>query len=126
MRIAVVGAGSWGTTLAALAAEGVIDPVTDRTTLWAREAPVVDAINERHINPMFLPDVVLSDQVHAAGGRVVALSLKDRAAVMLGYDRAQMATKTIFDLHFAQDLERSATRIAAAMKVACAVNTAAA
>lgn len=50
---AVVGAGSWGTTVAALlAAKG-------RTLLWARSASLAEAINCEHRNPRYLPDVVL-------------------------------------------------------------------
>jgi PAS domain S-box-containing protein len=35
-----------------------------------------------------------------------------RAAQLLGYNSDELASKTIFDLHFPEDLERSATRIA--------------
>jgi glycerol-3-phosphate dehydrogenase (NAD(P)+) len=61
-RIAVVGAGSWGTTLAnLLACEG------EEVRLWAYEAEVVDAINRRHENPVFLPGVPLVPTLSASG-----------------------------------------------------------
>jgi len=48
-RIAVVGAGSWGTTVASLAA------ATTDTTLWARRADLAAAISHQRVNPDYLP-----------------------------------------------------------------------
>jgi glycerol-3-phosphate dehydrogenase (NAD(P)+) len=49
----IIGAGAWGTALAAtLAGNGPV-------TLWAREADVVAAINSAQENPLFLPGVRL-------------------------------------------------------------------
>jgi glycerol-3-phosphate dehydrogenase (NAD(P)+) len=60
MTIGVIGAGAWGTALAqVIASDGT--PVR----LWAREAEVVDAINSRHENPVFLPGTALSPQIEA-------------------------------------------------------------
>jgi glycerol-3-phosphate dehydrogenase (NAD(P)+) len=53
-RLAVVGAGSWGTTLAALAASDDAGPPEGPTLIWAREPAVVDSINDTHVNGMFL------------------------------------------------------------------------
>jgi glycerol-3-phosphate dehydrogenase (NAD(P)+) len=61
-RIAVVGAGSWGTTLAnLLACKG------EEVRLWAYEAEVVEAINGRHENSLFLPGVALVPALTASG-----------------------------------------------------------
>ncbi|MDQ6871318.1 MAG: NAD(P)-dependent glycerol-3-phosphate dehydrogenase [Gemmatimonadota bacterium] len=49
MRCAVVGAGAWGTALADLLARN-----GHHVTLWAYEADVVQAINEKHENARFL------------------------------------------------------------------------
>jgi len=49
----VIGAGSWGTTAAALAARGT------PTILWARHREVADGVNEEHRNPRYLPDHAL-------------------------------------------------------------------
>jgi len=49
-RVAVLGAGSWGTTLADLLARK-----GDEVRLWAFEPEVVEAINAQHENPLFLP-----------------------------------------------------------------------
>lgn len=60
MRVTVVGAGSWGTTLASMLS-GSAD-----TVLWAREAEVVDAINNDHANPVFLPDLPVDSRLRAS------------------------------------------------------------
>lgn len=49
MRIAVIGAGSWGTTVACLAAQ------RHGTTLWARRPEQADQINEDRRNDQYLP-----------------------------------------------------------------------
>ena len=60
MRIGVVGAGSWGTTVAAMVAPKA------ETTLWARRPALAEAINSRHENPDYLAGVVLPDALRAS------------------------------------------------------------
>ena len=60
-RRAVLGGGAWGTALAAVLARHKTGPVA----LWAREAETVAAINETHINHVFLPDIALPETIHA-------------------------------------------------------------
>ena len=60
MNMAVIGAGSWGTTVASLAASNT------PTTLWARRPEIVDSINSHHINPDYLGGVGLSSQLRAS------------------------------------------------------------
>jgi glycerol-3-phosphate dehydrogenase (NAD(P)+) len=56
----VVGGGAWGTALAqTLASDG------SEVVLWARETEVVDDINTRHENRLFLPGVALSPLIRA-------------------------------------------------------------
>ncbi len=50
LRVGVIGAGSWGTTVASLASRNA------PTTLWARRAEVADEINERRTNELYLED----------------------------------------------------------------------
>jgi glycerol-3-phosphate dehydrogenase (NAD(P)+) len=59
MRVAVIGAGSWGTSIAALAA------AKTETVLWARRAELADRIRKDHANPDYLPDTLLPPDLHA-------------------------------------------------------------
>ncbi len=59
-RIAVLGAGSWGTTLADLLARKGAD-----VRLWAYEAEVVEAVNREHQNPAYLAGVPLDPALRA-------------------------------------------------------------
>jgi len=61
VQISVIGAGSWGTAVSWLLSEkghGV--------SLWAREVEIAEGVNESHRNPLYLPEVVLSDRVKAS------------------------------------------------------------
>ncbi|HVO10901.1 MAG TPA: NAD(P)H-dependent glycerol-3-phosphate dehydrogenase [Vicinamibacteria bacterium] len=62
MRTTVVGGGAWGTALAAHCARAAL-PVR----LWAREPEVVQAVNEDHRNPLFLPEAQLPPGLRATG-----------------------------------------------------------
>ncbi|MBC2770675.1 NAD(P)H-dependent glycerol-3-phosphate dehydrogenase [Pusillimonas minor] len=53
LRVSVLGAGSWGTALAALACANA------QVTLWARDAALADAINATHQNARYLPGITL-------------------------------------------------------------------
>ncbi|MBQ6586279.1 MAG: NAD(P)-binding domain-containing protein, partial [Coriobacteriales bacterium] len=54
MKVAVIGAGSWGTAVArALGSKGYA------TSLWCHTPAVADAINEQHRNPRYLCDIDL-------------------------------------------------------------------
>jgi glycerol-3-phosphate dehydrogenase (NAD(P)+) len=59
-RIAVIGAGSWGTTLANILAENGAG-----VHLWVREPEVLEHIEATGINETFLPGVVLSKGIRA-------------------------------------------------------------
>jgi glycerol-3-phosphate dehydrogenase (NAD(P)+) len=60
VKIAVIGAGSWGTTLAdLLAAKG------EDVILWAWEREVTDQVNREHRNEVFLDGIGLSESLRA-------------------------------------------------------------
>jgi len=71
-RVAVLGAGSWGTALAALIAHHAI-PVT----LWGRDATVIQAINTRHENPRYLPGIALPETLRASDDLVAVITCAD-------------------------------------------------
>ena len=71
IRMAVVGAGSWGTTVASLAADNT------PTTLWARRGEIVDSINTRHVNPDYIGGVGLSEKLRASTSLVETVSDAD-------------------------------------------------
>jgi glycerol-3-phosphate dehydrogenase (NAD(P)+) len=61
-RVGIVGGGAWGTALAATARRAGREVL-----LWAREAEVVTAINERQENTPFLPGILLDPDIKATG-----------------------------------------------------------
>jgi glycerol-3-phosphate dehydrogenase (NAD(P)+) len=67
-RVAVLGAGSWGTTLADLLARKGLS-----VRLWAHEADVVESINSRHENPVFLAGCPLTPELSAIHDPVAAV-----------------------------------------------------
>jgi glycerol-3-phosphate dehydrogenase (NAD(P)+) len=71
MRIVVVGGGAWGTTLAAMLASRM------DTVLWAREEEVVEDVNTRHQNSLFLSKVELPPALHAVRELGEALAGRD-------------------------------------------------
>lgn len=62
MKVTVIGAGSWGTAIAGVAAARA-----DEVMLWSHDEPVPAGINELHRNPLYLTDYTLPDNVRATG-----------------------------------------------------------
>jgi glycerol-3-phosphate dehydrogenase (NAD(P)+) len=59
-RIAIIGAGNWGTALAVVAGRKG-HPVR----LWSRNPEVVSSINNSNTNPVYLPDCIIPQSVNA-------------------------------------------------------------
>jgi glycerol-3-phosphate dehydrogenase (NAD(P)+) len=53
-RVAVIGAGSWGTAFAKITSDKGVE-----TVLWARRPELADEIASRHTNSAYLPDAEL-------------------------------------------------------------------
>lgn len=58
VNVAVMGAGSWGTTLAKVFADA-----GNSVKLWARRAELARAINSTHQNPDYLPGIILPSSI---------------------------------------------------------------
>ena len=71
MRVAVIGAGSWGTAVAAIASRNVT------ATLWARRPELADAIAREHVNRDYLPDFELPESLGATADMEEAVSGAD-------------------------------------------------
>jgi glycerol-3-phosphate dehydrogenase (NAD(P)+) len=69
LRVAVIGAGSWGTALAIVAARNRHD-----VTLWAREPEVVSHITAERANPFYLSDCELPENIRATSSLEEAVS----------------------------------------------------
>ena len=67
MRIAVLGAGSWGTTVASLLAP------RHETVLWARRPEIAGSIKAGHVNPLYLPGCDLPTELEATADLTEAL-----------------------------------------------------
>ena len=67
--IAVLGAGSWGTALAALLARH-----GHSTVLWGRDAAVIESIDQCQENPRYLPGIALPEMLRAGTDLAATLS----------------------------------------------------
>ncbi|MCB5291933.1 NAD(P)H-dependent glycerol-3-phosphate dehydrogenase [Arthrobacter sp. SO3] len=66
-KVAVLGAGSWGTTFAKILADAAAASGVERDIrLWGRRPEVVDAINARHRNEQYLKDIALPPSITAS------------------------------------------------------------
>ncbi|WP_425098578.1 NAD(P)H-dependent glycerol-3-phosphate dehydrogenase [Tropicibacter sp. S64] len=75
-RLAVLGAGSWGTALATILARNGFD-----TRLWARRESLAEEINASRTNADYLPDVPLPDGLRATAS--MADALREVEAVLM-------------------------------------------
>jgi glycerol-3-phosphate dehydrogenase (NAD(P)+) len=75
-KVAVIGSGSWGTTLAVLLAHHRED-----VWLWARTAEEAEQLSTRRENARFLPGVTLPDKLHVSAD--IEATLRDAAVVLL-------------------------------------------
>jgi glycerol-3-phosphate dehydrogenase (NAD(P)+) len=71
IRLAVVGGGSWGTTLASLAAKNT------HTTLWARRPDLAKEIDSHHTNSAYLPGFRLTASLRATDSLADAVGQAD-------------------------------------------------
>lgn len=73
MKIAVLGAGAWGTALAINAAGAGHALARHQVTLWARDAGQLMALQAQRVNARYLPGITLPDTLLLAGGSTGSL-----------------------------------------------------
>ena len=67
MKLLVIGAGAWGTALAASAAAAQ-RPLQHTVTLWARDAALLQRLRSERVNSRYLPGIDLPASLQLAGG----------------------------------------------------------
>lgn len=77
LEVAVVGAGSWGTTVASITARNA--PVV----LWGRDAAMVKEINASHSNEKYLPGAILNQALRATTDIGAAVGQADVVVVAI-------------------------------------------
>jgi glycerol-3-phosphate dehydrogenase (NAD(P)+) len=75
-NVAVLGGGSWGTTVASICARNT------RTVLWSRNAVAADEINTRHTNSRYLGDLPLTDTLRSTAD--IASAVADADVLVMG------------------------------------------
>jgi glycerol-3-phosphate dehydrogenase (NAD(P)+) len=89
-RLAIIGAGAWGTALAAVAARAGVD-----TTLWVRDPALAETLNRRRENPIYLPGITLDPAIAATPDMAVALAGAEAALIVVP---AQFLRATLADM----------------------------
>ena len=76
LRVALLGGGSWGTTVASLTARNC------PTTMWARDTHSVDDINKHHRNEKYLPGATLNKSLKATTS--IKEAVRDADVIIMG------------------------------------------
>lgn len=76
LKVGLLGGGSWGTTVASLAAKN--NPVT----IWARNQKTVQEINEQHTNEKYLPNAKLTSSLVASNS--IKETVEDADVIVMG------------------------------------------
>ena len=76
MKVAVIGAGSWGTAVAALVATNA------DTVLWSRNPELAERIDAGHENPEYLAGIELPAQLRATAS--IDEAFGDADVIVLG------------------------------------------
>ncbi len=77
-KVAVLGAGSWGSVLANLLVDNGHD-----VELWSRDQDQVDRLNKDHINPAYMKDFTYSSKLHATTDMKAAVKGADVILIVI-------------------------------------------
>jgi glycerol-3-phosphate dehydrogenase (NAD(P)+) len=91
-RAAVLGAGAWGTTFAAVLADAGCD-----VTVWGRDAAVCEAITRDHRNERYLPGIDLPARVTGEADAAAAVAGADVVAVAVPSQSARAVLTPLAD-----------------------------
>ncbi len=112
MRLAVIGAGSWGTTVAALGVRNA-----DHVNLWARRPELAEALNTTGENPDYVPGLPLGPVVATArldealdGADVVALAVPSHGFRSVLAEAAPFVPPEALLLSLAKGLEQGSLK----------------
>jgi glycerol-3-phosphate dehydrogenase (NAD(P)+) len=104
-RVAVIGAGSWGTALAMVAARN-----GHRVRLWAREPQVALQVQETRRNPFYLSDFDLPENIAATTSLQAALEKADFALIVVPSHAFREMTRNMRDHLDSRTILVSATK----------------
>lgn len=76
LKVGLLGGGSWGTTVASLAARN------SATKIWARRKETVEDINNNHRNELYLPGAKLPKKLVASN--TIPETIKDADVIVMG------------------------------------------
>jgi len=96
-KIAVLGAGSWGTTFAKVLADSCTE-VGTTVQLWARRPEVAEEITTRHTNTTYLKDTRLPGNITASSDAAVVLADADLVVLAVPAQQARRQLREIRDL----------------------------
>lgn len=107
-KVAVIGAGSWGTALSSVCVDN-----GHAVTLWVRDPRIADEINTRHTNHKYLPEVTLDASLMAqtdlpsavAGADVVLLVIPSHAMRQVVRQLAPFVRDDALLIHATKGLE---------------------
>lgn len=82
-RIAVLGAGSWGSTFAKVLADAVHDGPPTEIVMWARRSEVAEEITREHTNSSYLGEIPLPESITATDDITTAVTDAELIALAL-------------------------------------------
>jgi len=108
-KVAVLGAGSWGTALAMVLEENGND-----VRLWSHKAKQADEINLKHTNKLYLPSAVLAENIRATShieeaikdAEVIVFVIPTKAIREVAKTIAPLLTKPTVIVHASKGLEQ--------------------
>ncbi|KKB37962.1 Glycerol-3-phosphate dehydrogenase [Bacillus thermotolerans] len=107
-RVAVLGAGSWGTALAIVLADN-----GHEVRLWSHNREQVTELNEQHTNKRYLPDVMLPENIFGyhsleealVGVEIVVLAVPTKAVREVLQQVKEVKTDSFMVVHVSKGIE---------------------